>query len=255
MGARQTLAPHIVALIPARRGSKGIPNKNIVKLGQHPLIAYSIAISAMSKYINQIVVTTDSEEITSIAKNYGAEAPFLRPLEISGDNSIDKEFFLHYLCVLQEMGQPVPELIVHLRPSSPFRELSFIDDAIKYMLENRDASALRSAHETHLTPYKIFYKENGCLKPFLDYPGEKEFYNLPRQVFRKAYIPNGVVDIVRPRILLESGLLHGERIKLWETPASPDIDVKEDLEYAERELNNQLYQPIIKYLKERRHGA
>jgi CMP-N,N'-diacetyllegionaminic acid synthase len=242
--------PYIVALIPARGGSKGIPKKNIVPVGGHPLIAYTIAISKMSALISEAVVTTDSKEIAEISKRYSAEVPFLRPAEISRDSSLDKEFFLHYLRFLDQSGKNIPELIVHLRPSTPFRQCHVVDNAIQYMLDHPEATALRSAYETHLTPYKMFYKEGEFMRPYLNYAGEEEFYNLPRQVFPKAYIPNGVVDIARPSVLLEKGLLHGHNIKLWVVEKVPDIDVKEDLDYARRELGNPVYQSLVKYLNQ-----
>ena len=148
----------VVALIPARGGSKSIPGKNIIKLGKHPLIAYSIAAARLSQYIEEVIVSTDSRKIVNIAKRYSATVPFLRPKEISQDRSLDKEFFKHYIDFLQSKSKPLPDLIVHLRPTTPLREVKVIDKAIEYMLKNKQASALRSMRKTHLTPYKMFKK-------------------------------------------------------------------------------------------------
>lgn len=240
---------NIVGLIPARGGSKSIPRKNIIQLGDHPLIAYSIAASKSSEQINETVVTTDSAEIAEIATKYGAQAPFLRPAEISKDDSLDIEFFRHYLMYLENNSIKLPDLIVHLRPTTPLRNPEIIDAAVCYMLENEKATALRSAHKTHLTPYKMFYMDGEFMTPFLQYEGIKEFYNLPRQFFEDCYLPNGYIDIVRPSIIMNSEMLHGEKIKLWITEPVPDIDVLSDYGFAQTVLHTKKNSQIRKYLK------
>lgn len=239
----------IVSLIPARGGSKNIPDKNIIELGEHPLIAYSIAESRLSEYIQETVVSTDAEKIAAISKKYGASVPFLRPEKISRDNSLDIDFFRHYLAFLKTEKMEIPDLIVHLRPTTPLRQIDVIDGAIRYMAENPEATALRSAHITHLTPYKMFRKIDEYMEPFLDYKGIPEFYNLPRQTFEDAYIPNGYVDIVRPSVLLETGMLHGARIKLWETEAVADIDVYEDVAFAKNLLSDKRFEEVVHFLE------
>lgn len=239
----------IVCLIPARGGSKSIPHKNIIKLGKYPLIAYSIAVARLSNYIEEIVVSTDSEEIAAIARRYEASVPFLRPEEISRDCSLDIEFFQHYLDFLQSKSIEIPDLIVHLRPTTPLREVKVVDSAIEYMMENNEATALRSMHKTHLTPYKMFRLKREYAIPFLNYKGVKEFYNLPRQVFGDAYIPNGYVDIIRPSVLRKTGLLHGNRIKVWETAKIADVDVLGDYDFASKILQEERFKQILDYLR------
>ena len=242
----------VVAIIPARSGSKAIIDKNIRLLGGYPLIAYSIVVAKLSREIDRIIVSTDSDHYASIAKKYGAEVPLLRPKEISGDNNTDYEFFRHILGWMEENEEKIPDLFVHLRPTTPLRNVKEIDDAIKYMKDNKDASSLRSAYKTHLTPYKMFKKKGEYMEPFLSH-NEKEFYNLPRQHFEDAYIPNGVIDIVRPNIIQSTGLLHGDSMKLWEISKHPDIDVMEDIDYAESCLNNPEFKTIINHLKEKNY--
>ena len=239
----------VSCLIPARSGSKRIPKKNIVMLGQHPLIAYTIAAAHLSKHIADVVVSTDSEDIAATARSYGASVPFLRPPEISRDTSLDIEFFQHYIDFLKSCSEPIPRLIVHLRPTTPLRRPSVIDDAIEFLLRNPDATSLRSMHETALTPYKMFTLRNGYATPFMSHDGDVEFYNLPRQTFEQAYIPNGYVDIIRPSVLLESGLLHGKRIKIWETEPVPDIDVPTDLAFAQDELRKPEYSQLLQFVR------
>ena len=240
--------PSVVAVIPARSGSKGVIDKNIQLLGGHPLIAYSIAAARLAKGIDRIIVSTDSEEYATIARKYGAEAPFLRPLEISGDNSTDYEWVKHALDWMQREDGFIPNYLVHLRPTTPLRKIEVIDNAISYMMKSASATALRSAHKTHLTPYKMFKLNGEYMRPFLSYEGSKEFYNLPHQIFEDAYIPNGYVDIVRPSLFMETGFLHGDRIKLWETDEIPDIDTIADITFAENVLHKEKFKKITDYL-------
>ncbi|MBT6052972.1 MAG: acylneuraminate cytidylyltransferase family protein, partial [Candidatus Scalindua sp.] len=119
-----------IAIIPARSGSKGVPRKNIYFLGGHPLIAYTIAAAVLSSYIERVIVSTDSEEIAGIARDYGAEVPFLRPLEFARDHSSDREYLLHTMQWFQDSEGHVPEYWVHLRPTTPLREVGIVDQAI-----------------------------------------------------------------------------------------------------------------------------
>ena len=117
----------VLALIPARGGSKGIPRKNIKDLGDHPLIAYSIAAALGSKLVTRTIVTTDDEEIARKAKEYGAEVPFLRPEEFARDDTRDLPVFQHVLSWLKEHEDYQPEVVVQLRPTSPFRSPTLVD--------------------------------------------------------------------------------------------------------------------------------
>jgi CMP-N-acetylneuraminic acid synthetase len=240
----------IVGLIPARSGSKSIPQKNIIELGKHPLIAYSIAAARLSRYIEDIVVSTDSEKIANIARKYEASVPFLRPQEISQDSSLDIEFFRHYLSFLEEKAMDIPDLVVHLRPTTPLREIRVIDDAIKYMINNNKATSLRSMYKTHLTPYKMFRRNGEHAASFLNYEGDREFYNLPRQKFEDSYIPNGYVDIIRPSVLKKTGLLHGNNMKLWETDEIVDIDSQKNYLLAKQILQEERFKPILDFLED-----
>ena len=111
---------NIVALVPARSGSKGVPNKNVRVLGEHPLLAWTIMACKKASTINRVIISTDSTEYAGLAKIYGAEVPFLRPAKISGDRSTDYEFIVHALNWLKEHGEE-PDYIVHMRPTTPLR--------------------------------------------------------------------------------------------------------------------------------------
>ncbi len=133
----------IWALIPARGGSKGVPRKNIRLLGEFPLIAYSIAACKLSSRISRIIVSTDDEEIASIARTYGAEVPFLRPKEVSGDNSTDYEFVQHAIDWFLEHEGTVAEYLTHIRVTTPLRDVRIIDDAIDIFVKNPQYTSLR----------------------------------------------------------------------------------------------------------------
>jgi len=238
----------ITALIPARGGSKTIPDKNILPLGEFPLIAYTIAAAKLSKLISKIVVTTDSEKIASISKKYGAEVPFLRPAKISQDTSTDIEFFQHFIDFYREKNVAISDYIVHLRPTTPLRDVSIMDDGIQRILDTPSAQSLRSVHRTSLTPHKIFSLEEGYLNGYFpEYPIQ-EYYNLPRQHFPPSYIPNGYVDVVRVSTI-KTNVLHGKNMLGFVTEKVPDLDEYSDYEYAKNVLNNNVFEPIIQYLR------
>ena len=238
----------VLAIIPARSGSKGILHKNIRLLGKHPLFSYSIGAASICKNIDRVIVSTDDEEIAKVSLKYGAEVPFLRPANLSRDTSTDNEFFAHAFEWLKLNEHYIPDLVVHLRPTTPLRNIGVIENAVTFMQKNNSATSLRSACKTHLTPYKMFRKNKGYMVPFLSYESVEEFYNLPRQHFEDTFIPNGYVDIIRPEILTQTKLLHGSKIKLWETPEVPDIDTEYEISLAESQKDDSLYKNILAYL-------
>ena len=244
----------VMALIPARGGSKSIPKKNIVDLGGFPLIAYSIAAAKLSKHISRIIVSTDSEEIAEVAKQYGAEVPFMRPAEYARDDSEDIEFVQHALDWLGKNEGYVPDLIVHLRPTTPLREAAVIDTAIEEILGDAKATALRSAHESEYTTYKLFRKEGDYMHFFgaEDFAKNEEYYNKPRQALSQTYNCNGYVDVIRPRVLKETGMLHGPCIRAFITERIADIDRLQDLDFAHQLLQDEKYFPLIQWLKDKK---
>ncbi|MCK4326103.1 acylneuraminate cytidylyltransferase family protein [bacterium] len=240
----------IIGVIPARGGSKGIPKKNIKLLGGHPLIAYSIIVSKLSARVEQTIVSTDSQEIADIALFYGAEVPFLRPPEISQDNSTDLELFQHAINWFKEKEEIMPTLLVHLRPTTPLRIPSEVDNAIDYIKEESQATSLRSAHELPEPPQKMFQvDEKGFFNGFFPDHPKQEYYNLPRQFFPKAYHPNGYVDIIKPDFVQKTNSLHGPNILAFVTSFAAEVDSLESFEYLEYRLSK-YGNPIYEYLKE-----
>lgn len=242
----------ILALIPARSGSKGTPKKNTVNLGGFPLLAYSIVAARLSKYINRTIVTTDDNKIADISKKFGAQAPFLRPKKISADTSLDIEFFQHALNWLRKHENYFPDLIVHLRPTTPLRDIRLIDRAILELLKDKIATSLRSAELIrNKTPYKMFKKRNGYCDFFGkdDFAKNEEYYNYPRQKLPLVYRPNGYVDIIIPKIILKTSQLHGKYIKAFVTEKIADIDTIEDLRIAEKLCSIRVYKILRNELR------
>ena len=143
---------------------KVLVNKNIKPLADKPLIAYSIAAAKKSKLINRIIVSTDSEKYANLAKEYGAEVPFLRPAELAGDTSTDYDFIKHLLDWLEKNEGSTPDYLIHLRPTTPLRDPKIIDNAIGELINHSGATALRSAHEMPETAYKMCEVEDGYFK-------------------------------------------------------------------------------------------
>lgn len=238
----------IFALIGARGGSKGIPNKNIVNLGGIPLIAYSVLIAKLSKYITHTIVSSDSKEILNIAKKYDKDIITLnRTKELASDTATDLDWILDVCHKLMHKNM-LPNLFVHLRPTTPSRRPGIIDGAIATMLQCPDVTSLRSAHKLEESPYKMFVKDEDRWKPFMQMD-KKEFYNLPRQAFPQVYHPNGYVDILRVNHILEKNNLHGENMLAFETEKVVEIDTPENLKEAESQCASNFIW-VHKYLKD-----
>jgi N-acylneuraminate cytidylyltransferase len=204
---------NILALIPARGGSKGIPRKNLLMLGGKPLIAYSILQAQESKRITRVIVSTDDDEIAEVARQWGAEVPFMRPAEYAQDLSPDIDVFRHCIEWLRDHEQYTPEMIVHLRPPGPVRRVEHIDEAIGMLIDHPDADALRSVSMATQTPYKMWhFTPEGTMEPVLRLEGVPDSQSIPRQRLPIAYWQNGYVDVVRPRAIMEYQSMWGRRV-------------------------------------------
>lgn len=201
----------VLAVIPARGGSKSIPYKNIKLLGGAPLIAYSIAVARQAPGVTRVIVSTDDEKIAAVAREYGAEVPFLRPEEISRDETTDLPVFQHALQWLAEREEYSADVVVQLRPTSPFRRMSHIEDSIQLLRENPHADSVRTVCTPFQNPFKMWtIGEDKLLKPLLSGYGD-EPYNMPRQQLPDVLWQTGYVDAIRPRVIL-SGSMSGKNI-------------------------------------------
>lgn len=226
----------VIALIPARSGSKGVPNKNTRLLGGHPLIAWSIMAAKKASSIDRVIVSTDSYEYAQLAIQLGAEAPFLRPADISGDRSTDFDFIAHALDWFADNGGE-PEYIVHIRPTTPFRDPAQIDAAVSLFQNSKMATALRSAHEMSESAYKTFeiapdgqFKRLGADGTALDAA------NNARQQFPATYQANGYVDVLSTRFIRDNGLIHGDWVLPFITPTVVEVDTEDDFALLEYQL-------------------
>jgi YrbI family 3-deoxy-D-manno-octulosonate 8-phosphate phosphatase len=224
----------VLALIPARGGSRSIPRKNIVDFGGHPLIAYSIASAKAAAGVTRTIVSTDNPEIAEVARAYGAETPFLRPAEISRDDTPDLPVFTHALSWLESQEGYRPWAVVHLRPTSPLRPVGFIDHTLDLLRGHPGADCVRCMTESGENPYKMWRQgREGFMDPLLT--GEfAEPYNLPRQLLPPTYWQTGNLDLVPTRTIEQKNSLTGENILpvFIERRYVLDIDTAEDLEYG-----------------------
>ena len=203
--------PQVLALIPARGGSKGIPRKNLMTLDGKPVIAYSILQAQASRRIDRVIVSTDDAETVRVAKEWSAEVPFLRPAEFAQDTSSDIDVFRHALNWLKEQEGYEPDMVVHLRPTGPVRRVELIDQAVELLGAHPDADAVRSVSMAHQTPYKMWrITSGGHLEPLLRIDGMADCQSLPRQQLPAVYWQNGYVDVIRPRAVLEMNSMWGE---------------------------------------------
>ena len=226
----------IIAIIPCRSGSKGIKDKNILKLFGKPLIYYSIRFAKSCSFIDRVIVSTDSKKYARIAKKIGAEVPFLRPKKISGDNSLDIDFFKHAINFLKNKQQYHPDIIIQLRPTSPVRKLKIMKKALNILLRNKDISSVRSISKLPKNIYKCFFlTKKNILEPAVKkFKNKKEFFNLPRQNLPNSYFLNGVYEIFRSK-LIKKNMISGKNIYGIVTKENFDIEKKEDLEKIKQE--------------------
>ena len=219
---------NILCIIPARSGSKGLPHKNVKDYRGKPLLAWSIEQAQLCQYEMKIIVSTDSKEYADIAMKYGAEAPFLRPTEISGDLSTDYECMKHSVEWLKQNRQYYPDIVLQLRPTSPLRKVEDINQAICLFLENRENyDSLRSVVEFEKSPYKMYnVKENMLVPLFKKVDDIDEPYNQCRQVLPKCYLHNGYIDIFNTSILGDA-TISGEKIYPYLMNKEDNLDIDE----------------------------
>jgi N-acylneuraminate cytidylyltransferase len=226
---------NILALIPARGGSKSVPRKNVRMLAGHPLIAYSIAAGLAAERVGRLVVSTDDEEIADIARRYGADVPFLRPAPLAQDDTPDLPVFQHALDWLLENENYLPELVVQLRPTSPLRPAQLVDQGIEILLAEPLADSARAVVPSGQNPYKMWREaEDGTIAPLLE-DDFHEAFNMPRQLLPRTFWQTGHLDIVRRETILRKKSMTGTRV--LPIPVAPeyavDIDSPRDLERAE----------------------
>lgn len=219
----------ILAIIPARGGSKGIPRKNIKDLNGKPLIAYTIEETKKSKYIDKLVVSTEDEEISKISTMYNADVPFLRPKELAEDHTPGIDPILYTIKWFQSNGYKF-DYIVCIQCTSPFRKAEQIDAALEKLI-NKEADSIVSVCESEVSPYWMKKIENGIMNDFLD--------NIPfyprRQDAPQIYRLNGAIYIAKAEVLLKNKNWYTENTLAYvmDRKSSVDIDEMIDFKFAE----------------------
>lgn len=222
----------VLALIPARGGSKGIPHKNIVSLADKPLIAYTIEAGIGSKYIDNCTVSTDDNDIAKVSKYYGANVPFMRPDYLGLDSSKTIDAIVHAIEYYSSINDKY-DILVLLQPTSPLRTSKHIDEAIEEFV-NKERSSLVSISEVNDNPVLIrsFEGKNGKLIPLIN-----ENSTVRRQDMRKYYRINGAIYINNiSDINRDTSFNDNEYGYVMDQENSIDIDTLADLEEAERLL-------------------
>lgn len=236
---------NILAVIPARSGSKSVPHKNIRDICGKPMIAYSIEHALKSRYINRVIVSTDSEEYAEISKKYGAEIPFIRPDEYATDTSLDLDVFKHALAFLREQEGYEADIVVQLRPTYPIRRIEDIDKMIEICMSDISIDSVRSMSKATEVPYKMWLEdeieiENTCnyfkVKPLID--SILECYNMPRQQLPVVYYQNACIDVFRPRVVLDMDSMSGNVIVGYKMEENFDIDTEEEFIKAKQYLES-----------------
>ena len=226
----------VLAVIPARGGSKSIPRKNILPFAGHSLIAYSIAAAQQAELVTRVIVSTDDEEIAAVASSYGAEVPFLRPTEYAQDATPDLPVYVHAVEWFAEAEGYLPEMVVQLRPTTPVRPPGMVDQGIRMLRARPDADSLRAVVPSGQNPHKMWrINDRGEMTPLLEVDGIAEPYNAPRQHLPATYWQTGHLDIIRPGTLLEKSSMTGDLILslVLDPRYTVDIDTSNDWEKAE----------------------
>jgi N-acylneuraminate cytidylyltransferase/CMP-N,N'-diacetyllegionaminic acid synthase len=220
-----------IAIIPARGGSKGIPRKNIKKLGGKPLIAYTIETAIKTKCIDRTIVSTDDPEIAEIAKNYGVEVPFLRPSYLAEDDVPVLPVVQHSVKELEKENYK-PDIVVVLQPTSPFRKSEDIERAVDKLIEtNADCVVTLSEVEQH--PYRMRRLVGD--KPIPLFEVDEKVLYAQRQDFPKIYMMNGAIYACKKEPMMKQTVFYGQDIRaiVIEKISAWDIDTIIDFQIAE----------------------
>lgn len=225
----------VLAIIPARGGSKSIPRKNIRQLAGHSLLAFSVAAGQQAELVGRVIVSTDDEEIAEVGRTYGAEVPFLRPAALAQDDTRDLPVFQHALRWLADEEGYEPEFIVQLRPTSPLRPPGLVDRALRMLASDDGVDSVRGVVPSGQNPYKMWrMKASGELVPLLE-DGPAEAYNQPRQELPLTYWQTGHIDAIRRRTILEKNSMSGRHILGVKLSPKYTVDIDNEVDWQRAE--------------------
>lgn len=218
-----------IGLIPARGGSRGVPGKNVRPVAGKPLLAWTIETALACPSLQRVILSTDSEEIADLGREYGAEAPFLRPGALAQDGTPDLSVYQHAISWLQGQEGRGPDVVVWLRPTTPLRTVEDVEGALRLLVES-GADCVRSVCAVEHHPYWMKRLDGDRLQPFVDGKDEREFYQ--RQLLPPVYRLNGAVDVTRCSGVMESGVLYGPGMRGYVMPQERSIDLDSELDFA-----------------------
>ena len=224
----------MIAIIPARGGSKGLPGKNIKPLNGKPLIAYTIEEALKTKNITRVIVSTDDSEIAEVAKKYGAEIPFMRPKSLADDTAKSIDVYNYTIKRLEEEENSEINEVIILQPTSPLRTSQHIDEAIELYFTKKADSVVSYCQEEHPVFWHKYINEEGKFEDIFE-----EDYLKNRQELKPTYYPNGAIYILRKELLLSGNYYtNNSYVYIMDTDYSVDIDTHEDFQYCEFLLKN-----------------
>jgi len=227
--------PSIVALIPARGGSKRVPGKNVRPLGGHPMLAYTISAAADSGIFDGVIVSTDSEEVAAVARHYGAEVPFLRPAALASDTSPDIEWLEYTLEQLRATGRTW-ECFSVLRPTSPFRTADTIRRAWARFTAQQGVDSLRAVEKCAQHPGKMWIVRGDRMFPLLPFGGDQPWHSTPYQALPPVYVQNASLEIAWTRVVRERRTIAGDVLVPFLTEGYEGFDINDAYDWmvAER---------------------
>jgi CMP-N-acetylneuraminic acid synthetase len=227
--------PSIIGLIPARAGSKRVKNKNIRRLGEHPVIAYTIAAARASKIFDAVLVSTDAPLIADIAAHYGAEVPFLRPAEYATETSPDIEWIEYTLARLREQGRTYDCFSI-LRPTSPFRTAETIQRAWREFLGETGADSLRAVEKCRQHPGKMWIVRGRRMLPLLPMgPPEQPWHSTQYAALFEVYAQNASLEIAWTRVVLEGRTIAGHVLMPFFTQDLEGFDINDARDWRHAE--------------------
>lgn len=223
------MAPLII--IPARGGSKGIPHKNIKSLNGKPLICYSIDVARQYTSDENICLTTDDAEIIAVAETYGLKVPFVRPAELATDTASSNDVLVHALNFYENQGRQVDGIIL-LQPTSPFRKVSFIKEAVE--LYNTDLDMVVSVKESASNPYYNCFEEDK--EGFLSISKPSTHPLTRRQDAPKVWEYNGSIYVINPISLKDKGMQHFTKVRKYPMSELYSVDIDNPFDWKIAEL-------------------
>ncbi len=221
----------ILGIIPARGGSRKIYKKNIKILAGKPLIAYTIKTVEKAKIIDRCIVSTDDKQVARVARKWGGYVPFMRPAFLAKDSTPDHPVLVHTIRQLQKRDGYLPEIVVMLRPTSPLKTPAIINDAVKRLIENPKYTSVRTVCKAEgvFHPYWMFRNKKGTLFSFIKGVDIVKYYQ--RQLLPECFRINGVVDVLRTSVILNSDNPYGNKVGFLEIDPYNAIDIDQKMDF------------------------